>query len=106
MRSRNQLKNMEAKCIIYYPCCSKLVITTKTKTKLLSDRNSGKVVNLFSASFLETNSIQINPIQDGLFRARSRMEGGGKAPLSKICRTYPTMMKLGTVIPYLQKIQK
>ena len=97
---------MEAKCIIYYPCSSKLVITTKTKTKLLSDRNSWKVVNLFSASFLETNSIQINPIQDGLFRARSQMEGGGKAPLSKICHTYPTMMQLGTVIPYLQKIQK
>ena len=26
--------------------------------------------------------------------------------LLKICRTYPTMMKLGTVIPYLKKIQK
>ena len=28
-------------------------------------------------------------------------------PLFKICHTYPTtMMKLGTVIPYLKKIQK
>ena len=27
-------------------------------------------------------------------------------PLPKICRTYPTMMKLGTVILYLKKIQK
>ena len=27
-------------------------------------------------------------------------------PLSKICYTYPAMMKLGTVIPYLKKIQK
>ena len=27
-------------------------------------------------------------------------------PLPKICHTYPTMMKLGTVIPYLKKIQK
>ena len=27
-------------------------------------------------------------------------------PLHKICHTYPTMMKLGTVIPYLEKIQK
>ena len=26
--------------------------------------------------------------------------------LPKICHTYPTMMKLGTVIPYLKKIQK
>ena len=34
--------------------------------------------------------------------------GGGakKAPLPKIWHTYPTMMKLGTVIPYLKKIQK
>ena len=29
-----------------------------------------------------------------------------KAPLPKICHTYPTMIKLATVIPYLKKIQK
>ena len=29
-----------------------------------------------------------------------------KGPLPKICDTYPTMMKLDTVIPYLKKIQK
>ena len=27
-------------------------------------------------------------------------------PLLKICHRYPTMMKLGAVIPYLKKIQK
>ena len=27
-------------------------------------------------------------------------------PTTKICRTYPTTMKLGTVIPYLNQIQK
>ena len=33
--------------------------------------------------------------------------GGAKRPLlPKICHTYPTMMKLGTVILYLKKIQK
>ena len=33
--------------------------------------------------------------------------GGTKnAPLPKICDTYPTMMKLGTALPYLEKIQK
>ena len=32
--------------------------------------------------------------------------GGGRLPLPKICHTYPTMMKLGTVIPYLKLIQK
>ena len=36
--------------------------------------------------------------------------GGGKgaakkASLPKICYTYPTMMKLGRVLPYLKKIQ-
>ena len=35
-------------------------------------------------------------------------EGRGckKAPHPKICHTYLTMMKLGTVIPYLKKVQK
>ena len=32
--------------------------------------------------------------------------GGKKVSLSKICHTYLTLMKLGTVIPYLKKIQK
>ena len=32
---------------------------------------------------------------------------GAKRPsLPKICHTYPTMMNLGTVIPYPKKIQK
>ena len=31
---------------------------------------------------------------------------GWKTPLPKICRTYPTMMKHGTVMPYLKKVQK
>ena len=34
------------------------------------------------------------------------MVGGQKVPLLKICDTYSTMVKLGTVIPYLEKIQK
>ena len=47
-----------------------------------------------------------NTIQDGRFWGCSWMGGrGGKGPLPKICHTYPTMMKLGTVIPYLKKIQ-
>ena len=31
---------------------------------------------------------------------------GGEGPLPKICQTYPTIMKLGTLIPYLKKMQK
>ena len=53
--------------------------------------------------------MSFNPYQDGLFRDCSRIGGRGggkKTPLPKICHTYPTMMKLGTVIPYLKKFQK
>ena len=32
--------------------------------------------------------------------------GAKKVPLSKIYPTYPTMIELGTVIPYLKKIKK
>ena len=50
----------------------------------------------------------LNPIQDGHFRDCLWMGGGRQKapPLPKICHTYPTMMKLGTVTPYLKKIQK
>ena len=34
------------------------------------------------------------------------MGGGKKVSLPKICHTYPTNMKLGTVIPYLKKTQE
>ena len=42
----------------------------------------------------------------GPFGAAHGWEDGKKAPIPKICYTCPTMMKLGTVIPYLKKIQK
>ena len=29
-----------------------------------------------------------------------------KGPLPKICRTHPTLIKLGIIIPYLKKFQK
>ena len=48
-----------------------------------------------------------SPIQDGSFWGCSRMGGGTKgSPVPKIFYTYPTMMKLGTVIPYIKKTQK
>ena len=63
---------------------------------------------------LDILNIVINTFQDGPFRGCSRngVEGGGggevaqKCPLPKICHTFSTMMKLGTVKPYLKKIQK
>ena len=42
----------------------------------------------------------------GLFEAAHEWERFKKVPLPQICHTYPTMMKLGAVIPYLKKIQK
>ena len=49
--------------------------------------------------------IDFNSIQDGLFRGCSQMVGEGQKgpPLPKIYHTCTTMMKLGTVIPYLKK---
>ena len=46
----------------------------------------------------------------GIFGAAHRWRGGEgveqKEPLPKICHTYPTVMKLGKVLPYLKKIRK
>ena len=42
----------------------------------------------------------------GIFGAAHGWGGDKKAPLPKICHTYPTTMKLGTVIPYLKKFRK
>ena len=42
----------------------------------------------------------------GLFGAAHRWVGAKSPPLPKICHTYPTVMKLGTVIPRPKKIQK
>ena len=42
-----------------------------------------------------------------LFEAAHGWCGEAKRPpLPKICHTYPKMMKFGTVVPYLKKIQK
>ena len=41
----------------------------------------------------------------GFFGPAHRWKGEGRPPSLKFV-TYPTMMQLGTVIPYLQKIQK
>ena len=42
----------------------------------------------------------------GFFGAAHGRWGCKKATFPKICHTYPTMMKLSTVTPYLNKIQK
>ena len=42
----------------------------------------------------------------GFFEAAHGWEEPKRLPLPKICHAYPTMMRLGTVILYLRKIQK
>ena len=42
----------------------------------------------------------------GFFGAAHGWGKGKRPPFPKICQTYPTMMKLGTVIPYPKKIQE
>ena len=42
----------------------------------------------------------------GFFEAAHGLGVSKWPPSLKICHTFPTMMKLGTVIPYLKKIQK
>ena len=51
------------------------------------------------------NSVIFNQIEDGPFRSCSQMVGQKGPLLPKICHTYPIMMNLGAVIPYLKKIQ-
>ena len=52
-------------------------------------------------------SLSLTLLKIGLFGADHGLGGGcTKAPLPKICHTYPTMMKLSTVIPFLKGIQK
>ena len=48
----------------------------------------------------------LNSIHDGPFRGLLTDGGVQKGLLPKICQTYPTKIKLGTVMPYLRKIQK
>ena len=56
-------------------------------------------------SYLRSFVQHINPIQDGHFLCCSRMGRVKKPHLPKICHTYLTMIKFGTVIPYLKKIE-
>ena len=53
-------------------------------------------------------SIVLTLFRMHLFGAAHVCGGGAvkKAPFSKICHTYPAIMKLDTVIPYVKKIQE
>ena len=90
-----------------------------TKNKLRHNCFDNIMQNIFRIITLENGTGQIvltvtlTLLRMGFFGGCSRMGGGGgggrvckKVPLPKICHTYPIMMKLDTVIPYLKKIQK
>ena len=48
-----------------------------------------------------------NLFQDRPFQGYSRIGCGQKCPrLPKVCHAYTTVMKLGTVTPYLKNIEK
>ena len=64
-----------------------------------------KVVLLIKGMWLLQHKSS-KPIQDGLFGGCSRMGRTKRPPVHKFCHTYPTMIKLGTVIPSLNRIQK
>ena len=90
---------------------TRLQIKGCKKLFVLLQRNLFCFINLLTRRKSKTNlcfffSATVNPIKDRLFRDFSRLREPKKPPFSKICHTYPTIMKAGTVIHYLRKIQK
>ena len=68
-----------------------------------------EINHLWMNEFLVLNNVFLTLFRMDFFGASHRWvgDGGGKgSPLPKICHTYPEMMKLGTVIPYLRRICK
>ena len=55
-------------------------------------------------AFLKVSFLAL--LRMGIFGAAHGWGWEQKGPFPKICHIYPTMMKLGAVIPYLNKIQK
>ena len=73
------------------------------KTQITTNTGALAYNGLYGCVTEQINHTAFNTIQDGIFLGYSRM---GAPLLPKIRHTYPTMMKLGTVIPYLRKTQK
>ena len=66
----------------------------------------GLVLGLGDSFPLGQSTCSLTLFRMDFFGAAHGWRGAKGSPLPKICRTYPTMMKLGTVIPYLKKFQK
>ena len=61
---------------------------------------------VINAIIIEVNIERLTLFRMGFFGAAHGWEGPFWPPLPNIRHTYPTIMKLCTVIPYLRKIQK
>ena len=59
----------------------------------------------FSQQFVNFEEAYLTLFRMGFFGAAHGWDGG-LPPIPKICHAYPTMIKLGTFIPYPKKIQK
>ena len=108
---------LETRCSVWIPICRIAHICMTDMTSLISFLlilfNYWAALVVYQQNWVNnttwislTNIFYVNHIQIGSFRGCSRI-GVQKCspPLPKICHTYPTMMKLSTVIPYLMKIQ-
>ena len=87
---------------------SNLLLQFEKKCIYLHNPLSFKIVNKASSKFdlKIKGGLCINPIQNGPFRGCSLTGWVKRPPLPEIYHTFPTKMKLGTVIPYLKKTQK
>ena len=73
-------------------------------------------MRLSQRSLVRKNKTTVSLLPLTLFRmgvfGAAHVWGGGEGgrakrfPLPKICHTYPTMMRLSIIIPYLKKIQR
>ena len=84
------------------------------KSAIFKKKSFFEALQLENTYSSKSNSLQmnnawyiINVIQDWLFGSARGWERAKKTSLlPKICNTYPTTIKLGTVLPYLKKIKK
>ena len=75
----------------------------KWKMKKSKDEEKGKMKRNFSTCYLKR---QLPKTYSGWSFSGLLTDGEEKAPVPKICQAFPTIMKLGTLIPYLKKIRK
>ena len=93
-------KPLECKWMCFQECGRQIVLIDVLSFFLLTFR----FYSIFTFSILTWTFL---PYSEWAFSGLLKDGGSQKGtPLPKICLTYPTVMKLGTVIPYLKKIQK